>query len=162
MLARGAMVVSILSLGVLIAVTPLLLGRPSSELESLPILIIGMSENRSEFIVELGAAVQHYRYEVIRLTIFNASVPSANASFNVTDGYSLSHRLPVNVTFALNAYFVDQDRNYFESNVSVRTEEGRSVMVFTLLDMGDNGNAPIERDWSEDFLLPIDRRGRLR
>jgi hypothetical protein len=161
--ARGAMVVSILVLVVLIAVTPVLLGRPTSELESLPLLIVGLSQNRSWFIMELRSVLQPYRYDMIRLTFFNASVPSVNASFNVTDRYSLSHLLPVNVTFSLNAYFVDQDRNYFESNVSARVEdmEGRPVMVFILLDEGDNGSAPRPVQPPDDFRYDVPRRGNL-
>ena len=67
MWVRGGMVTSVLVLGVLILVTPILLGRPTSELSSLPMLIVGWSGNQSYLIVYATGALQQYQYKLIRL-----------------------------------------------------------------------------------------------
>ncbi|TLZ78766.1 MAG: hypothetical protein E6K08_00405 [Methanobacteriota archaeon] len=77
---RGGMVTSVLVLGVLILVTPILLGRPTSELSSLPMLIVGWSGNQSYLIVYATGALQQYQYKLIRLA-FNESISSVNGTF---------------------------------------------------------------------------------
>src|SRR5437763_17106955 len=74
---RGAMVLSILALMVLILITPSLLSRTSTELASVPLLIIGMSRNESAFINNLGSVVQDYQHEIVRMTL-NGSDPSVH------------------------------------------------------------------------------------
>lgn len=156
------MVVSILALVVLIVITPFLLGRPPSELASLPLLIIGMGQNESAFIVNLGAAVNAYQYDRIRLTI-NGSDPSANGMFNETEAYSLYRWVPANVTVFVNVYLVDRQRNYFEYNVTARSEkdqDNRTVMIFTLPDEADDATE-IRQYPTDDFRRVVPRRGTL-
>ena len=89
------MVLSILALVGLIFATPDLLGRPSPGLESLPLLIIGMSRNESSFIVNVGAAVQAYRYDMIRLS-FNESASFVNGTYAENDTYGFHRWVPAN------------------------------------------------------------------
>lgn len=160
---RGGVVASILVLVVLIVITPVLLGRPPSELASVPLLIIGMSEDKSDFIVNLGAAVNAYQYDLIRLTIFNSSDPSVNGTFSETEAYSLYRWVPGNVTFSVNAYFVDRRGNYFEYNVTTRAadEDNRTVMVITFPDERDNVGTEIRQVPPDDYRKAIPRRGSL-
>jgi hypothetical protein len=165
---RGLMVVSILALVVLILVTPSLLGRPSAELASVPLLTIGMSRNESAFIVDLGAALQVYQYDLVRMTL-NGSNPSVNRTYEERDTFGLHVWVPGNMSFSVHAYLVDhvnrmdQRRNYFEYNVSVHREvdsQDRTVLVFTF---------PFEKDLREpvrvtrpgDFHQVIPPRGTL-
>ena len=154
------MVVSILALVVLILVTPILLGRPPSELASLPLLIIGMSRNESAFIVSVGAAVQAYRYDFIRLST-NGTSPSANVTQAENDTYGFHVWILANGTFTVHAYFVDQQRNYFEYNVTVHTEknlQGDTVIVLTF--PLEEDNPPAERRTPpEDYRRFIPLRG---
>lgn len=160
--ARAGMVLSVLALAALIFVTPDLLGRPSPELASLPLLIIGLSKNESTLIVNVGAAVQAYRYELIRVGI-NGTDPGVNATYEENDTYEWHTRVPADVMFTVHTYLVDQEDNYFEYNVTARLETdaaNRTVMIFTF---------PYERDMTpeirryppEDFRWLIPRRGTL-
>src|SRR5437879_813481 len=119
---RGAMVLSILALVVLILVTPTLLGRRSSELASVPLLSIGMDRNESAFIVNLGAVVQAYQYDLVRMTL-NGSDPAVNRTYQENETFGFHVWVPGNATFSVHVYLldqlVDQRRNYFEYNVSV-------------------------------------------
>src|SRR5437879_4819929 len=135
---RGAMVLSILALMVLILITPSLLGRTSTELASVPLLTIGMSRNESAFIVNLGAVVQAYQYDIVRMTL-NGSDPSVNRTYEERDTFGFHVWVPENVSFSVHVYLVDhvgradQRRNYFEYNVSARREtdsQDRTVMAF--------------------------------
>lgn len=153
------MVLSILTLVVLILVTPILLGRPPSELASLPLLIIGMSRNESAFIVQLGAAIQDYQYETVRLSI-NGSNPSINGTYMEQDAYGLHQWVPGNVTFSVSVYFVDRQKNYFEYNVTAHRErdaDNRTKMVFTF--PYEDGRSPEVRYPPDDFRQVIPRRG---
>lgn len=159
------MVVSILALVALILATPSLLGRTTPELASLPLLTIGMSKNESFFLVNVGGAVQAYRYEMIRLS-FNGTHPSLNRTMLVNDTYYHYALIPRNssVIFTVDAYLVDQQGNYFEYNVTARTEQdatNRIVMVFTFPYETDNVGTVIRRTPPEDLRQPIPRRGTL-
>lgn len=156
------MVLSVLALAALIFVTPDILGRPSPELASLPLLIIGMTRNESAFIVNVGPAVQAYRYDRVRLDL-NGTDPAMNRSLNQTDSYGLDARVPVDGTLNVHVFLVDQLGNYFEYNVSGRVEkdaDDRTVMVFWF---------PYEKDMTQefrrvppdDFRWVIPRRGTL-
>src|SRR5437016_9491682 len=94
---RGAMVLSILALMVLILITPSLLGRTSTELASVPLLTIGMSRNESAFIVNLGAVVQAYQYDIVRMTL-NGSDPSVNRTYEERDTFGFHVWVPENVS----------------------------------------------------------------
>jgi len=159
---RGSMVISILVLVVLILITPSLLGRSPSELASVPLLIVGMSENKTWFIVNIGAAFQTYRYDLVRMTI-NGTGPSVNWSHSEAEVYSFHRWVPGNASFSVHVYLVDQGRNYFEFNVTARSERDSNnqvVMVITF---------PLEKDYrgmeirkyppAEDFRQGIPRRG---
>lgn len=161
MWTRGAMVLAIFALVILILLTPSLLGRPSPDLASIPLLIVGMSRNETTLIVNLGYAFQAYRYEVVRLTM-NGSSPSLNVNYSESDTYGFHRWVPSNRSFNLNAYFVDQQKNYFEYNVTVRVEKdtnNRTVMVFTFPYEKDNLTTEIRRYPPDDFRWGIARRG---
>jgi len=165
---RGGMVVSILALVVLILVTTAVFVRPPSSLAAQPQLTVGMAENKSWFIVNLGAAVETYQYEVIRLTI-NRSDESTNWTFRETaqetEAYNLHRWVPANVTFSMNVYFVDRQKNYFEYNVTAHTildPDSRTVMVFTFPFEKDAVNAEARRTPPDDYRLGIPWRGTLK
>jgi hypothetical protein len=164
---RGAMVLSILALVVLILVTPSFLGRTSTELASVPLLTIGMTRNESAFIVNLGAAVQAYQYDLVRM-IVNGSDPSVNRTYNETETFGYHVWVAGNVSFSVHVYLVDhvdrvaQRRNSFELNVSAHTEkdpEGRTVMVFTFPFEKDRRGTEIRITRPEDLHLVIPARG---
>ncbi|TMA03868.1 MAG: hypothetical protein E6J93_08820 [Methanobacteriota archaeon] len=164
---RGAMVLSIFALATLIVVTPNLIGKPPAELASLPLLIIGMPRNYSYFIVYLSAAVQAYRYEEMRISI-GATDPSANGTVRENETYGLHAmvptQMPSNGSFSVHTYLVDQLKNYFEYNVTVRAdlETGRVVMVFTFPDEKDNPSLEVKRyPPGEDFRWVVPPRGTL-
>lgn len=161
------MVVSILALATLIFVTPTLIGRPPAELASLPLLIIGMPKNESYFIVYLSAAVQAYRYEEVRISV-NWTNPLANGTLVENETYGLHMSVPTQVpsngSFTVHTYLVDQAKNYFEYNLTVRADRdaGRTVMIFTFPDEKDNPNLEMTRyPPGEDLRWVIPQRGTL-
>lgn len=168
--ARVVMVLSILALVALILITPVLLGRPSPELASLPLLIIGMSRDNTTFIVDVGAAVQAYRYDAINLTIvasqpWNNSRVWINQTILLHDRYGYQTAVPSNATFTIDAYFVDNQQNYFEYNVTAHAERepgDRLAMIFTFPLEADNLTTVIRRHPPDDFRWVIPRRGTLR
>jgi hypothetical protein len=164
---RGTMVLSILALMVVILVTPTLLGRRSSELASVPLLTIGMDRNESAFIVNLGAVVQAYQYDLVRMTL-NGSVPSVNRPYQENETFGFHIWVPSNVTFSLHVYLldqlVDQRRNYFEYNVSVHLDkdsQNRTVMVFTFPFEKDKQGTVTRVTRPDDFHQVIPPRGTL-
>jgi hypothetical protein len=162
---RGGMVISILVLVVLILITPSLLGRSPSELASVPLLIIGMSKNESWFIVNIEAAFQAYRYDLVRMTI-NGTGQSVNWSHSEAEVFGFHRWVPGNASFSVHVYLVDQGKNYFEFNVSAHREKetnNRSVMVITFPFEKDFRGMDIRKypDLKEDFRQGIPRRGSL-
>src|SRR5207244_11588522 len=109
------MVLSILVLATLIFVTPTLIGRPSAELASLPLLIVGMPRNESYFIIYLSAAVQAYRYEEVRI-VATGSNPSANATVAENEPYGLHSLMPAqgpsHGSVTIHAYRVDHSKTF--------------------------------------------------
>src|SRR5467141_887196 len=83
---RGAMVLSILALMVLILITPSLLGRTSTELASDPLLTLGMSRNESAFAGNLGVVVHAYQYDNVRMKN-NGSDPPLNRTYEDRDTF---------------------------------------------------------------------------
>ena len=162
------MVLSILALVGLIFATPNLLGLPSPGLDSLPLLIIGMSRNESSFIVNVDAAVQAYRYNEIRVSIngsqlWNNSRSWVNQTAFRNDSYAYQTWVPSNATFTVHTYLVDQLGNYFEYNVTARAKKdsgNRTVMFFTFPDE-DNPSMEESRIAPVDFRWLIPRRGTL-
>jgi hypothetical protein len=158
---RGAMVASVLILGVLIFVTPILLGRPTPQLESVPLLIVGMSENQSSLIVYATGGLQAYQYKLIQLS-FNESTPSVNGTFREADTYGLHRWVPATANFTVDAYFRDRLGNYFQYNVTVHREtdaNGRMFLRFTFPYEKDNLTTVINRYPPDDFRWYIPRRG---
>jgi len=160
---RAGMFATIIALVALILVTPELLGRPS-ELASLPILIVAMTKDKSTFIVDVTAAVQPYLYEEVNLSIH---FPDPNGTWlpgpyqAKNESFQASVYLPVDAApFLVRAWLVDQQGNYFEANVTVRTQtdsEGRLQMVFAFPD--DPHAAEVTRTPPEDFRYAVPRRG---
>src|SRR5437899_11329290 len=105
------MALTIVALVGLILATPSLLGRPTTELTSWPLLIVGMSANDSTFIINLGAAVQAYRYDEIRLTT-NGSEPAANQAHDWFDTTEEHTRMPANATLSLQPSLDDRQGDY--------------------------------------------------
>ncbi|MGQ0798063.1 MAG: hypothetical protein ACT4OI_09430 [Methanobacteriota archaeon] len=162
--ARTGIVTAILVLLAMILITPTLIGRPP-ELGSLPLLIVGLTQDRSTFVVHVGGAVGSYMYANVTLAvrgIGNASSYEAQAMEN--DTYDANLRVPVNVTasFAIHTYLVDRQENYFEYNVTVdlgRDAQDRLVLIFTL---ADEKEPRVERRTPpEDFRWPVPLRGAL-
>jgi hypothetical protein len=121
-----------------------------------------MSQNKTWFIVNIGAAFQTYRYDLVRMTI-NGTGPSVNWSHSEAEVYSFHRWVPGNASFSVHVYLVDQGKNYFEFNVTARSERDSNnqvVMVITF---------PLEKDYrgmeirkyppAEDFRQGIPRRG---
>src|SRR2546427_12075970 len=123
---RGAMVLSILALVVLILVTPTLLGRRSSELASVPLLSIGMDRNESAFIVNLAAVVQAHQYDLVRMTL-NGSDPAVNRTDQENETFGLHVWVPGDATLSLHVYLLDQlveqSRTYFDYKVTVHLDQ---------------------------------------
>lgn len=155
------MVFTILGLLALILVTPSLLGRPP-ELSSLPLFVIGMSQDKSAFVLDVGGAIQAYMYANITL-----GVRGLDTTYNVTawenDTYSVHVRVANDTApFHVHTWLVDRQGNYFEYNVTVRLrrdDEGRTVMIFGFPDEVD-GIEQI-RVPPDDFRVGVPRRGAL-
>ncbi len=159
---RVGMVTSVLVLGILIFVTPVLLGRPTSELSSLPVLIVGWSGNQSYLIVYATGAFQAYQYKLIRLA-FNESTSSVNGTFRENDTYGFHRWVPANASFTVDAYFEDQIGNYFEYNVTVhqkRDADNHMFLEFTFPYEKDRPN-PVIVYPPKDFRRAIPPRGTL-
>ena len=132
------MVLTILLLLVLILLTPSLIGRPQ-ELASIPLLIVGLSTDEGTLVLDLGAAVQAYLYRTIILEIVSSPDPVVNRSVTEEDAYHVGARVPANDTlaYAVRAWFMDRQDNYFEYNVTVNTyvdADDRRVLAFGLVD----------------------------
>ncbi|TLZ69161.1 MAG: hypothetical protein E6K06_05390 [Methanobacteriota archaeon] len=159
---RVGMVTSVLVLGVLILVTPVLLGRPTSELASLPMLIVGWSGNQSYLVVYATGALQQYQYKLIRLA-FNESISSVNGTFRENDTYGFHRWVPANASFTVDAYFEDQIGRYFEYNVTVhqkRDADNQVFLEFTFPYEKDRPN-PVSLYPPKDFRWSIPPRGTL-
>jgi|GEM_PF-1988546 len=158
---RLLIVVTILVLLALVLVTPRFLGQPS-ELESFPVLVVGLNKEQTLWIVSVGGSVQPYMYEGILL---EARDPTNTTLANETvgDAYDASLRLPVNAsaTLDLHTWLLDRQGNYFEYNVTVWlfTLEGRTMMGIAF---PDEDSAPNQtRTPPADFRIPVPRRGNL-
>ena len=160
--ARAGIVVAILVLLAMILITPTLIGR-SPELGSLPLLIVGLTQDQSTFVVDVGGAVGRYMYANVTLEVRGIQNAAYEAEAE-NDTYGVHIRVSVNVTrsFSIHTYLVDRQDNYFEYNVTVdlgRDDQGRFVLIFTLPDEA----APRQerRTPPEDFRWPVPLRGAL-
>lgn len=149
----------------LILITPGLLGHPS-ELASLPVLIVAMTHNETEFIVDVSGAVQAYLYENIVLTASHMNPDHTNGtgwSYAANDTYNAEIYVPVNATpLWVHTRLLDQQGNYFEYNITVNafndTAAGNALtMQFTFPD--DPGTATRDVAPPADFRWPVPRRG---
>lgn len=160
---RAVMVLTILVLAALILITPGLLGRPS-ELSSLPVLIIGLTKQGQEFIVDVEGAVQAYFYDRIGLEVSSLPDGSSVASLQEDEIYSLYLRLPANETgaYLVHAFLLDQLGNYFEYNVTMwasRDLENRTLLSVSLID--EDSPQTIRVSPPADFRWVIPRRGEM-
>ena len=161
--ARTGMVVTIPALLVLILITPNLIGRPP-DLQSWPLLVIGLTQDGSTFVVDVGGAVGAYMYASVTLEISGIDNASYSANETDTDTYGKDLRVPENAThaFQVHAYLVDRLNNYFEYNVTttlVVVEGGRTILVFVLQD--ESNPREERRTPPDDFRWPVPLRGRL-
>ena len=161
--ARAGIVVAILVLLAMILITPNLIGRPP-ELGSLPLLIVGLTQDRSTFVIHVGAALGSYMYANVTLEVRGIDNGSYDARAMENDTYDAHLRVPANATasFAVHTYLVDRQENYFEYNVTVDLgldPQGRLVLVVTLQDEKD---PRVERrTLPEEFRWPVPLRGAL-
>ena len=161
--ARAGIVVAILVLLAMILITPTLIGR-SPELGSLPLLIVGLTQDRSTFVVDVGGVVGRYMYANVTLEVRGILNASYEAEAMENDTYGVHIRVPVNATasFSVHTYLVDRQKNYFEYNVTVdlgRDDQDRSVLIFTLPD--ETAPRQERRTPPEDFRWPVPLRGAL-
>lgn len=142
---RAGMFGTIIILVVLILVTPNLLGHPS-ELSSVPVLLVAMTPDRSMLIVDVTGAVQAYLYDNVTMNVsrWNPNGTGTSlASYARNDTYNAALYLPAPANSTLlwiHVRLVDQQRNYFEYNVTMYTfndtENGdRLTMVFNFPDV---------------------------
>lgn len=157
------MVLSIPALLILILLTPNLLGRPQ-ELASIPLLVVGLTQNESEILVDVSGAVQRYMYEVISLQVVSRPAPDVNLSLSENDTYGLNARIPTNETlvYDLHVWLQDRQANYFEYNVTMAVyhdENGDAVMAFVLID--EDSPRTVRIVAPDDFRWALPRRGEV-
>jgi len=160
------MFATIMVLVALVLITPSLLGHPS-ELASLPILIVAMTHDRQDVIVDVTSFAQPYLYDNITLEVLhenqdNSTVPYANVT--QSDTYSESLYVPANATpLYIHARLVDRQGNYFEINVTMRLSVDanmKTVMVFHFPD--DKGSTAVRLTTPpDDFRWPVPRKGTM-
>lgn len=162
MWVRAAMFATIIILVVLILITPNLLGHPT-ELGSLPILIVALSQNATKVIVDVNGA-QAYLYESVNLTV--RSLPAGNrtiAWYEDNDTYAAELKVPANATpLYVHTRILDRGGNLFELNVTMNLTEDTShkpVMVFGF--PTDPGNGEVTVTPPVDFRWPVARRGMI-
>lgn len=159
---------TVIVLVVLILVTPALLGRPS-ELSSVPVLLVAMTQSRSTLIIDVTGAVQAYLYENITLnvTLRNANGTSTSLGrYQRSEEYNaaLSVPVPANGTrLWIHARLVDQQKNYFEYNVTMSTfndttNGNKLTMAFTFPDDTSTMQKVVP---PSDFRWAVPRRGML-
>ena len=160
--ARTGMVVTIPALLVLILITPNLIGRPP-DLASWPLLVIGLTQDGSTFVVDVGGAVGAYMYASVTLEVSGIDNVSYAARVTETDTYGKDLRVPENAThaFQVHAYLVDRQDNYFEYNVTTTLvwEGDRPILVFVRQD--ESNPREERRTPPDDFQWPVPLRGRL-
>jgi len=157
---RAVMLVTIPGLLALILVTPSLLGR-QPELASLPILVIGMTQDKATFVLDVSGAIQAYLYANITLAVTGIADPSFSDTGWELDTYNVHLRVAAaEAPFLVWAYLEDQQGNYFEYNVTVRfglDEEDRPAMFFTFPDeptLDEQRRIP-----PDDFRVAVPLRG---
>lgn len=167
MWVRAGMFAAIIILIVLILVTPSLMGHPPS-LTSLPILIVGVTSNQANLTVYVAASVQAYLYDEIALNVTRLNAANQSVAWkNVSEAYTygIGAKVPLNLTYwHIHVWLRDQQRNYFEYNVTVRTYADRNnnfrlTLAFTFPD--DKSGTIATRVPPDDYRVAIPRRGTL-
>ncbi len=167
MTIRAGMFGTIIVLVVLILLTPALLGHPS-ELSSAPVLLVAMTADGSRLVVDVTGAVQAYLYDNVSLNVSheNANGTRTNlGSFAQNETYNAALYVPVPVNGTplwIHARLVDQQRNYFELNVTMYVDTAApnpSTMVFTFPDA--SSTMPQRIVPPADFRWAVPRRGML-
>jgi hypothetical protein len=164
---RAGMFAAIIVLVILVLVTPSLMGHPPS-LVSLPILIVGVTPDQTNLTAYVAGSVQAYLYDritlnVTRLNAANQSVAWANATEAYTYGVEVKMRLNLSY-WRIHVWLEDQQNNYFEYNVTVRSYVDRNnnyhlTLAFSFPD--DNTATVVTRVPPDDFRIAIPRRGSL-
>lgn len=158
---------TVIVLVALVLITPNLMGRPSP-LDSIPVLIVAMNATHSEFIVDVTGAVQAYLYRNVTLEVKHVNPDFSNVTlvpFFQNDTYNVQVEVPANATpLYIHVRLVDQQDNYFEYNLTVRTfydaNNGyKLTLVFNFPD--EPGNGPRYTVPPADFRWPVPRRGSL-
>ncbi len=166
---RAGMFGTIIVLVALILVTPDLLGRPS-ELSSAPVLLVAMTQSKAGLIVDVTGAVQAYLYENVSLNVSRENPNGTStdlASYARTEAYNaaLYVSAPTNGTVLwIHAWLVDQQKNYFELNVTMHTfndtgNGGKLTMVFDFPDPPTMLSQDVVPP--NDFRWAVPRRGLL-
>lgn len=165
MWVRAGMFATIIILVALILITPTLLGHPS-ELSTLPILIVAMTPDLKQIVVDV-TSVQAYLYDNITLRINdlaanNTTVPGGFYAQNNT--FSAAVHVPSNRTaLYIHVRLVDRQQNFFEGNVTMtlsKDSNNQAIMTFgfpTEPNSGTIARAPP----GEDFRWAVPRRGML-
>lgn len=165
---RAGMFGMIIVLVALILVTPNLLGH-TSELSSVPELIVAMTHDRTQIIVDVTAAVQAYLYQNITLDVKHMNPDFSNVTLVPlmrNDTYNAQVEIPASQTpLWIHARLVDFQGNYFEYNLTVRTFHDATnayklTMAFDFPD--DRGTAARYAVPPADFRWPIPRRGMVK
>lgn len=157
---------AIIVLVVLILITPSLMGHPP--VLTPPILIVGVTPDRTNLTFYVTASVQAVLYDDItvnltRLNEANASVGWKNVSDTYT--YGVEVKVPMNLTYwRIHVWLKDEQHNYFEDNVSLRVysdpkNNNELTLTFTFPD--DPSSPVVTRVWTDGYRVPIPRRGTL-
>lgn len=140
----------------------------SVQLASLPELIVAMTSNQTEFVIDVTGALQATLYASLELQVNHINPDGANvslATYARNDSYNAALYVPANETpLWIHTRLVDQQGNYFEYNMTVQTfhdsnNAGRLTMVFNFPDPPKG--ATQYRVPPSDLRQPIPRRGTI-
>lgn len=165
MWVRAGMFAIIIVLVALILITPSLLGHPS-ELGTLPILIVAMSPDQREIIVDVTSAVQAYLYQNVSIEVRSYGTSNNTTVGSFARNYSFGEVLyvPANATpLYIHVRLVDRQLNYFEGNVTMSLTadpNGNPVMVFGF-PTTPNAGTITRMPPGEDFRWAVPRRGMI-
>ena len=160
------MFAAIIVLVALILVTPRLMGHPSPLAP--PLLIVGVTPDQANLTIYIAASIQANLYDDITLNVTRLNAANQSVAWtNVSEAFSygIEMKVPLNLTYwRIHVWLLDQQDNYFEYNVSLRTFLDRSnsfqlTMAFTSPD--DNSTTVATAVPPDDFRVPIPRRGTL-
>ena len=157
------MVLTIPALLVVVLATPGLIGRPQ-ELGSIPLLVIGLSQDEREIVIDVSGAIQAYMYEAMKLDVLSEPEPVVNLSIAENDTYDIHARIPANgsLTYSVHTWLLDRQDNYFEYNLTMamtRDANDNPVMIFGLID--EDSPRTVRVVPPDDFRWAVPRRGEV-